>query len=139
MDWLQTLTGRITFLLITNLILMFALLPIGLRADGSDGVFVVIMAFGICLIANLPSLFLANHFRSPQSAIFQWALSWGCRMGLPLAVCVVVTYQQNWLFDAGLVYYLMAFYFPMMIMETVSQIIYLKAEQHAAAEVKQEP
>ncbi len=139
MDWLQTLTGRITFLLITNLILMFALLPIGLQADGSDGVFVVIMAFGICLIANLPSLFLANHFRSPQSAIFQWALSWGFRMGLPLAVCVVVTYQQNWLFDAGLVYYLMAFYFVMMIMETVSQIIYLKAEQHAAAEVKQEP
>ncbi len=136
MDWLQTLTGRITFLLITNLILMFALLPIGLRADGSDGVFVVILAFGICLIANLPSLFLANHFRSPQSAIFQWALSWGFRMGLPLAVCVVVTYQQNWLFDAGLVYYLMAFYFVMMIMETVSQIIYLKAEQHAAAEVK---
>ena len=136
MDWLQTLTGRITFLLIINLTLMLALLPIGLQADGSEGVFVVLIAFGICLLANLPSLFLTNHFRSPQSAIFQMALSWGFRMGLPLAVCVVVTYQQNWLFDAGLVYYLMAFYFVMMIQETVSQVIYLKAEQPAATEVK---
>ena len=135
MDWLQTLTGRITFLLIINLTLMLALLPIGLQADGSEGVFVVIMAFGICLLANLPSLFFTNHFRSPQAAIFQMALSWGFRMGLPLAVCVVVTYQQNWLFDAGLVYYLMAFYFVMMIQETVSQVIYLKAEQPAASEV----
>ncbi|MEC9002100.1 MAG: hypothetical protein VX644_01910 [Planctomycetota bacterium] len=136
MDWLQTLTRRITFLLIINLTLMLALLPIGLQADGSEGVFVVIMAFGICLLANLPSLFFTNHFRSPQAAIFQMALSWGFRMGLPLAVCVVVTYQQNWLFDAGLVYYLMAFYFVMMIQETVSQVIYLKAEQPAATEVK---
>ena len=65
MDWLQTLTGRITFLLITNLILMFALLPIGLQADGSDGIFVVIMAFGICLGCELTILIFSQPFSFP--------------------------------------------------------------------------
>lgn len=134
MDWLQTLTGRISFLLIINLILMFTLLPIGMHADGDAGGIAVSLAFAICLVANLPSLLLVPRFRSPQSAIFQLALSWGFRMGLPLAACVVVIYQQNWLFEAGLVYYLMAFYFLMMILETVSQVTYLKAGSHESME-----
>ena len=136
MDWLRTLPGRIASLVITNLLLIVVLVPIALRVHGSDGALVVTIAFGICLLANLPSLLLGDHFRSSQKAIYQVALSWGFRMGLPLTVCAIVAYQRNWLFEAGLVYYLMAFYFAMLLLETLGQVTALQAQQNKPVEAK---
>ena len=127
MDWLRTLTGHLTALLITNLLLACILLPIGLRAHGSNGGIAVGLALGVCLLANLPVLLFSNRSRTPQGMLFQMALSYGIRMGLPLAVCVAVALQRGWLFEADFIYYLMTFYFVMLILETITQVACLQA------------
>lgn len=127
MDWLRTSKGRFVVLLIASLILMIVLLPISLSAHGSNGAIAVVFALSICLSANLPSLIFANRLRTSQAAIFQVALSCGIRMGLPMAACLVVAFQRNWLFHVDFVYYLMAFYFLMLILETISQVACLRA------------
>ena len=135
-DWLRTLTGHLIALLIANLLVMFILLPIGLRAHGSNGGIAVALALGVCLVANLPLLLLSNHFRTPQGAIFLMALSCGVRMGLPLAVCVAVALRRGWLFEADFIYYLMTFYFVMLILETIAQIACLQAPPNEPMEAQ---
>ena len=136
MDWLRTLTGHLTALLITNLLLTFILLPIGLRAHGSNGGIAVGLALGVCLLANLPLLLLSNRLRTPQGALFQIALSCGVRMGLPLAVCVGVALQRGWLFEADFIYYLMTFYLVMLILETMAQVACLQANTNEPMEAQ---
>ncbi len=127
MDWLRTLTGHITALLITNLLLVFILLPIGLRAHGSNGAIAVGLALGICLLANLPVLLFSSPSQTPQGVLLHMALSCGIRMGLPIAVCIAIAFQRSWLFEADFVYYLMTFYFVMLILETITQVACLQA------------
>ena len=136
MDWLRTLTGPRTALLITNLLLTFILLPIGLRAHGSNGGIAVGLALGVCLLANLPLLLLSNRLRTPQGALFQIALSCGVRMGLPLAICVGVALQRSWLFEADFIYYLMTFYLVMLILETMAQVACLQANSNEPMEAQ---
>lgn len=138
MDWLRTLTGHLTALLITNLLLTVILLPIGLRAHGSHGGIAVGLALGVCLLANLPLLLLSNRLRTPQGVLFQVALSCGVRMGLPLAVCVAVALRRGWLFEADFIYYLMTFYFAMLILETIAQVACLQANPNEPMEAQQE-
>ena len=107
MDWLRTLTGHITALLVTNLLLGFILLPIGLQAHGSNGAIAVGLALGVCLLANLPVLLFSNRSQTPQGVLLHMALSCGIRMGLPIAVFIVVAFQRSWLIEADYDYYLM--------------------------------
>ena len=134
MDWLRTLTGHLTALLITNLLLTVILLPIGLRAHGSNGGIAVGLALGVCLLANLPLLLFFNRLQTVQGALFQIALSYGVRMGLPLAVCVAVAFRRGWLLEADFIYYLMTFYFVMLILETVAQVACLQANPNEPVE-----
>ena len=136
MDWLRTLTGHLTALLITNLLLTVILLPIGLRVHGSNGGIAVGLALGVCLLANLPLLLLSNRLQTPQGALFQIALSCGVRMGLPLAVCVAVALRRGWLFEADFIYYLMTFYFVMLILETIAQVACLQANPNEPMEAQ---
>ena len=136
MDWLRTLTGHLTALFITNLLLTAILLPIGLRAHGSNGGIAVGLALGVCLLAHLPLLMFSNRLPTPQGALFRIALSCGVRMGLPLAVCMVVVLRRGWLFEADFIYYLMTFYFVMLILETIAQVACLQANPNEPMEAQ---
>ncbi len=84
-----------------------------------EGLASAAVAWAVCLVSGLLALWLAELFHHPEQAVQQ--VLWGMfpRMGMPLAACVLVYLRGGMLADAGFVYYIMAFYFVTLAVETV--------------------
>jgi len=77
------------------------------------------VAWGTCCVGGLLALWLVRFFPGPQSLMSRVLLGMFARTGVPLLVCAMVYIQGGRLAEAGFVYYLLAFYFVMLVVETV--------------------
>ncbi len=100
--------------------------PVGLMGVGA--------AWAVCLVSGLLALLPAELFRHPDLAVPRVLLGMFPRMGLPLAACMLVYLRKGMLAESGFVYYIIAFYFVTLAVETVLLAGHLSAkpkETHA--------
>ena len=83
------------------------------------GVLSAAVAGGTCCVGGLLALWLVRFFPGPQSLMSRVLVGIFARTGVPLLVCAMVYVQGGRLSEAGFVYYLLAFYFVMLVVETV--------------------
>lgn len=85
---------------------------------GWAGAVTAATAWCICLTGGVLSLRLCECRRDPEHVMQQ--VMWGLllRMGLPLLACVGAYLHGGMLAQAGFVYYIMAFYFVTLAVET---------------------
>ena len=93
----------------------------GLRARGSkSGPLSAAVAWVTCLVSGLLALGLVRLFHGREAVSCPRSLlGMFPRMGIPLAVCMVVYLQGGRLAEAGFVYYILVFYFVTLVVETV--------------------
>lgn len=129
--WARSLTGQ--SLLVCGALLLTALIvvPCGFVARGWAGVLSASVAGATCLVGGLLAWMLVGMLNGPNNMMPRVLLGMFPRMGLPLAACMVVYLQNGELAAAGFVYYILAFYFVILVVETVLQVSDL---QHPSAE-----
>ena len=98
-------------------------IPIGYSSHGQSGLMAVGVALAICLISGCLALFVAQLFQRPDLVLYQVLFNMAIRMGIPLAICMVIYGTGGLLVKAGMVYYLLAFYFVMLIVETTMMVV----------------
>ncbi len=111
--------GRVIILVTLMLITAALIGPLAYAWHGWEGVTSAAVAMGVCLASGLLAMWLAELFRHPDQAVPQVLLGMFPRMGIPLIACMLVYLQRGMLADAGFVYYIMAFYFVTLAVETV--------------------
>ncbi len=84
--------------------------PIAHWLRGWTGVAAALMAAGVCLLGATAALVASHVFRSPQQVLQGVLLGMAARMGLPLALAVIVLLVGGRLADAGFLFYLLVFY-----------------------------
>ena len=109
-------TVIVTGALLVTAVPLFAL---GCTLHGIPGCLTVAAAFATCLIGAFVSLSLARLFVAPTQVMHQVLFGMVPRMGLPLVACMLVYLHGGMLVEAGFVYYIMAFYFVTLLVETV--------------------
>ena len=97
-------------------------LPVAFIARDRAGATSAAVALVTCLVSGLLALGLVRLFRGPNGVVPQVLLGMLPRMGIPLAVCMLVHLQGGAVADAGFVYYVLAFYFVTLVVETVLQV-----------------
>ncbi|MHB8970253.1 MAG: hypothetical protein ACYC3X_10650 [Pirellulaceae bacterium] len=99
-----------------------AVLPVAYVARDRIGAASALVALVTCLVSGLLALGLARLCRGPNGVVSQVLLGMLPRMGIPLAVCMMVHLQGGAIANAGFVYYILAFYFVTLVVETVLQV-----------------
>lgn len=99
-------------------------IPVAYMARDRAGATSAAVALVTCLVSGLLALALGlvRLFRGPNNVVPQVLLGMLPRMGIPLAVCMLVHLQGGAIADAGFVYYILAFYFVTLVVETVLQV-----------------
>jgi hypothetical protein len=92
--------------------------PIAMVSSGVAGMAAAAVAMAICLGSGLLVFWLARYLNSPEAVMYQVLLGMMSRMGISLAACMVIYVRGGWLADAGLVYFLLVFYFVTLAAET---------------------
>ena len=111
---------RRAFTLVGALILVgMASIPIAYRTDGTNGLLAAGVAAAIVLLAGMGALAVNEFCRSPEMVIPRVLGSMMLRMGVPLAAAMAIHYRGGPITDAGFIYYLLAFYFVMLVVETI--------------------
>ncbi len=105
-------------LLLTALVVV----PGGYVAYGWAGVLSASVAGATCLAGGLLAWVLVGMLNGPSNMVPRVLLGMFPRMGLPLAACMLVYLQNGRLAAAGFVYYILAFYFVILVVETVLQV-----------------
>jgi apolipoprotein N-acyltransferase len=77
-----------------------------------------VAAYGTCLMGGLLALGFAWLLPGPQHLMSRVLAGIAARAGVPLIVCLLVALQGEALVDAGFAYYLLAFYFVTLVVET---------------------
>jgi hypothetical protein len=93
--------------------------PWAYAAEQMWGVWSAIVACGTCCGGGLVALGLARLYAGPANLLSRVLTSMLARTGVPLLVCGIVYFQGGRLAEAGFVYYLLAFYFVVLVVETV--------------------
>lgn len=91
---------------------------VGYAVSGWVGVGSAALALAISLFSGLMALALSVWCRSPELVVYQVLLGMLPRMGIPLGACMIVMLQGGPLAQAGFVFYIMAFYFVTLALET---------------------
>ena len=92
--------------------------PIALVSSGVAGIAAAAVAMAICLGSGLLVFWLARYLSRPEAVMYQVLLGMMSRMGISLAACMVIYVRGGPLADAGLVYFLLVFYFVTLAAET---------------------
>jgi hypothetical protein len=111
--------GRALLLLGSLLVSAAVVVPCAYAAEQHWGVLSAVVAMATCLGGGFLALWLVQLCQGPGSVMPQVLLGMFARMGIPLLVCIIVYLQGGRLAEAGFVYYLLAFYFVTLIVETV--------------------
>jgi hypothetical protein len=115
----RSLAARAGALLLTVVGLTIFTLPAAWLSSGIPGLAAVAASAGVCLVAALASLAIAHLLRGPAVTLQALLLSMLVRMGIPLAFAVMAYLRAAPLVNAGLMYYLVIFYLPVLAVETV--------------------
>jgi hypothetical protein len=102
--------------------------PIAAAASGIAGVSVAAIALGICLGSGILAFWLIRNLNGPDVVLYQVLLGMMPRMGIALGAAMAIYYRGGWMVEAGLVYYLLVFYFVTLAAET-ALLISSSAEQ----------
>lgn len=94
------------------------MLPLAMYASGWPGGLAVVLALGISLGTGLLSLGLLTSCHSPQAILQMSLCGMLVRMVVPLSVVMIVYLRGGLLAEAGLVYYILVYYFASLIAET---------------------
>ena len=111
--------GRRAWWLVLALLLAWAIsLPVAYLTTAVDGMIAATMAAAVVLAAGIAALAVDRVCRSPEMLLPRVLGGMMLRMGIPLAATMAIYYNGGPLVDAGMVYYLLAFYFVMLVAET---------------------
>jgi hypothetical protein len=118
--WLAKLGlgARAAVLLGALLLTLAAAAPVGWAMAGSSGVTAAGIAALVCAAPSLAALALTYRLRAPRHALVAMLGGMFLRMGPPLIVALVVHELGGPLVEAGLIYYLAAFYVVALVVET---------------------
>ena len=105
--------------LLALMALSFAVIsPLAYYLSGAQGLAASAVAAGTCLVAGVGALTLASLFPG-RNTVAVGVLAGGLvRMAVPLVVVLVVYTRGGMLVEAGMVYYMLAYYFIALIVET---------------------
>ena len=93
--------------------------PVAASLSGGAGLAAAAAAAGLCLLGAGSALVVTRPFRGPNYALFNLLIGMPLRMGLPLAVGLVLQWRGGLLAGAGVLYYLLVFYPIALGVETV--------------------
>lgn len=113
------LAARIALLVSAGAASCVLALPVAFLCSGWAGIGAAAAAAVVCLGGAVAALTVSHCLRGPQYALPAMLLAMGPRMGVPLAVALACHLHGGALADAGLVYYLLAFYPITLLVETV--------------------
>ena len=94
------------------------LAPFAYRLQGGSGLSAAAVAAVVCLVSAIGGMLLSQCLGGPNHAIAGVLSGMMLRMGLPLAVCMIVYLQSGALAEAGFVFYVLAFYLVTLAIDT---------------------
>jgi hypothetical protein len=94
--------------------------PVGYAISGRIGLVCVALAAGVCILAALLVLIIQARLPDPKWALAHVLAGFMLRMGIPLALCMMVYLRGGPLAEAGFVFYLLAFYLATLAAGTVA-------------------
>ena len=103
-------------------LLLIALLPVGAVAyslHGSLGLTAAAVAWAISVGCGLAALIISLLLRDTPLVLYQVLIGFALRMGLPLAICMLLVTQKSPLLNAGFIIYILVFYMVTLLIDTV--------------------
>lgn len=108
---------------------------VGSRHAGPAGIIAAGVAFVVCWTPNAASLAIMNLLRDPQQSATAILLSILLRMGLPVALAIMLYQTRHWLLDAGALQMVLAFYLVALIVDTALSLWIVGARRDQVAKV----
>jgi len=108
-----------------------AALPLAYWSAGAAGAQAASVAAGICFVGTVSALAMTEMLSGPLRALYGVLLGMFARTGLPLVATMVIYFKVPALADAGLVVYLLVFYFFTLGIETVLAVSCVRQEQQS--------
>ncbi len=106
----RSLLSRLGWFVAIMAALAAVVAPIGYWFSGGVGLACVGTANGLCVVVGVLALMIQTRITAPHLALAHVLVGFFLRMGIPLAVCMVVYLRKSPLADAGFVFYLLVFY-----------------------------
>src|SRR6185369_3805902 len=101
------------------LVLWLLLAPLAYTISGPMGLAAAAVGAGLCVFGAELALAIAACFRGPAAAMYGMMLGMLVRMTIPLILGVTLQLKSSVLAEAGMVFYLLAFYMVTLAVETV--------------------
>ena len=93
-------------------------LPIAYSQAGLNGILAASLAGVLCWVCGAAGLGVVQVFSEPDQVFLQLFFGMIVRMGVPLAACLAFYVIRGPLYDAGIPFYLMAFYAVTLFLDT---------------------
>jgi hypothetical protein len=100
---------------------------------GLPGLQAAAIAAGISLTGGLTALGMRSLLRGPEAALYSMLTGLLFRTGIPLLAAAMFIYFGGPLVDAGIVWYLLAFYILTLVVETWSTVAFIRSTQPTAS------
>lgn len=110
--------GRMGIVLGALTLAAVVVVPWGYATRQGWGAISAAVAWATCVVAGLVAQGVVGA-RGEAGGGMRLIAGMAARMGIPLAACLIVCLQRGPLAQAGFVYYLLAYYFVMLIVQTV--------------------
>ncbi|MBN2475769.1 MAG: hypothetical protein JXB62_14250 [Pirellulales bacterium] len=112
------LAARVGVLLSVAAVTYAIAASVGWHVSGPVGLGASAVAAGVCLLGATLALVISYWLRDPASALYGMLFGMLFRMGIPLAFAVAIHLWGGVLAEAGVLYYLVAFYPVTLAVET---------------------
>ena len=109
--------GRGGLLIVAVLVAYVLVAPLAWLISGPLGLLASGVGAGLCLVAALAALVVNFFFRGPALAMHNLAAGMMLRMGIPLALGMVLHRKVELLATHGMLYYMVGFYFVSLAVE----------------------
>jgi len=100
------------------LVVAALVLPWSYQRAGMDGIFAACLAGVLCWLCGAISLWIVYVMHHPEQMLKQVLFTMLVRMGIPLTACLVLFVVRGPLYDAGMLFYLLAFYAVTLLLDT---------------------
>jgi len=113
----QNLAVRVVVLVLAAMALCLVVAPVAWWRGGSDELAVAAGAAACCLAGACAALVAAEPLRGGEHFLYGMLLGMAFRLGIPLAVAMVVCRNSAWLVQAGFLGYLVVFFEAVLFVE----------------------
>jgi hypothetical protein len=122
---------RVLLLTVAIALAAIAATPIGLMRSGEMGAACVWLAAVVCGLPGVAAVLVQAKCRDPQLLVLHVLVGFFVRLGVPLAVCMIIYLQGGPLVEAGFAGYLLGLYLVALAAGTL-----LDLAQHESAGVQ---